>query len=76
MKIDILDAFHAAGVGYATKHFETVRWDEPRVKNWHEEADAVMVRMTPLAAASYSTCLTTWQRVWMSSSIKTPRTPY
>jgi D-3-phosphoglycerate dehydrogenase len=51
MKIYILDAFHQAGVDYAAKHFETVPWDDPRVKNWHEDADAVMVRMTVVTAA-------------------------
>ena len=51
MKIYILDAFHPAGVDYAAKHFETVRWDDPRVNNWHEDADAVMVRMKPVVAA-------------------------
>jgi D-3-phosphoglycerate dehydrogenase len=28
-----------------------VRWDDPRVNNWHEDADAVMVRMTVVTAA-------------------------
>jgi D-3-phosphoglycerate dehydrogenase len=51
MKIFILDAFHPAGVDYAAQHFEVVRWDDPKVKNWAEEADAVMVRMTPIRAA-------------------------
>lgn len=51
MKIYILDAFHPAGVDYAAKHFDTVRWDDPKVKSWHEEADGVMVRMTPIRAA-------------------------
>lgn len=51
MKIYILDPFHPAGVDYAAKHFEIVRWDDPRVNNWPEEADAVMVRMTPVVAA-------------------------
>ena len=51
MKIYILDPIHQAGVDYAAKHFETVRWDDPRVKQWPEEADALMVRMTPLRAA-------------------------
>lgn len=44
MKIFLLDSFHPAGVEYAAKHAEIVRWDDPRVKNWPEEADAVMVR--------------------------------
>ena len=48
MKIFILDSFHAAGVEYAAKHAEIVRWDDPRVKGWPEEADAVMVRGTKI----------------------------
>jgi D-3-phosphoglycerate dehydrogenase len=46
VKIYILDAFHKAGVEYAQKHFEVVRWDDPKVKNWIDDADGVMVRMT------------------------------
>ena len=51
MKIFILDPLHPAGVEYAARHFETVRWDDPRVKHWPDEADALMVRMTRVAAA-------------------------
>jgi D-3-phosphoglycerate dehydrogenase len=51
VKIYILDAYHPAGVEYAAKHFEVVRWDDARVKNWQEDADGVMVRMTPIRAA-------------------------
>src|SRR3977135_2788556 len=51
MKIYILDAFHGAGVDYAAQHAEVVRWDDPRVRNWAEGADGVMVRMTPIRAA-------------------------
>jgi D-3-phosphoglycerate dehydrogenase len=51
MKIYILDALHPAGVEYAARHFEVVRWDDPRLKDWHEDADAVMVRMTRITAA-------------------------
>jgi D-3-phosphoglycerate dehydrogenase len=50
MKIYVLDAFHPAGVDYAAQHFEVVRWDDPRVKNWPEDADGVMVRMTKIRA--------------------------
>ena len=50
MKIYILDALHPAGVEYAAKHAEVVRWDDPRVKDWREDADAVMVRMTRVTA--------------------------
>ena len=51
MKIFILDSFHPAGVDYAAKHAEVVRWDDPRVKDWPEEADAIMVRGTKIRAA-------------------------
>ena len=50
MKIFILDAFHPAGVEYAARHAEVVRWDDPGVKRWAEEADAIMVRMTRIGA--------------------------
>jgi len=50
MKIYLLDSFHPAGVEYAAKHAELVRWDDPRVKNWPEEADAVMLRGTKIRA--------------------------
>ena len=51
MKIFILDPIQPAGVEYAAKHFDTVRWDDPRVSQWPEEADALIVRMTPVRAA-------------------------
>jgi D-3-phosphoglycerate dehydrogenase / 2-oxoglutarate reductase len=51
MKIYILDAFHPAGVEYAARHFDIVRWDDERVHDWPEDADGVMVRMTPIRAA-------------------------
>src|SRR3989441_12164793 len=51
MKIYILDAFRGAGVDYAAQRAGVGRWDDPRVKNWAEDADGVMVRMTPIRAA-------------------------
>lgn len=48
MKIFLLDPFHPAGVEYAQQHAEVVRWDDPRVKSWPDEADAVMVRGTKI----------------------------
>jgi D-3-phosphoglycerate dehydrogenase len=50
VKIYILDSIHPAGVEYAARHFEIVRWDDPRVKNWPEEADGVMVRGSKIRA--------------------------
>jgi D-3-phosphoglycerate dehydrogenase len=51
LKIFLLDPFHPAGVEYVSKHAEIVRWDDPRVKNWPEEAEGVMVRGTKIGEA-------------------------
>ncbi|HEY4373073.1 MAG TPA: hydroxyacid dehydrogenase [Burkholderiales bacterium] len=47
-KIYILDRFHPAGVEMARKFCDIVNYDDPAVKNWPEDADGVMVRMTPV----------------------------
>ena len=47
-KIYILDAFHEAGIALARRHADVVCWPDPAIKNWPEEADGVMVRMTPI----------------------------
>jgi D-3-phosphoglycerate dehydrogenase len=54
MKVYILDAFHPSGIDFISKHAEVVRWDDSRCKNWHEDADAVMVRMFRLTAADFA----------------------
>lgn len=48
MKIYIIDAFHPSGVELARSFAEVVCWPDPRVNDWPEQADAVMVRMTPI----------------------------
>jgi len=50
MKIYILDAFHPAGVDHAAQHAEVIRWDDSRAKNWHEDADGLMVRGKKITA--------------------------
>ena len=54
MKIFVLDPFHRAGLDYAAEHAEVIRWDDPRLKNWREEADGVMVRMTRVTADDFA----------------------
>ena len=54
MKIYILDQFVSSGVEFASQHADVVRWDDPRVKNWHEDADGLMVRVTPLTAEDFA----------------------
>lgn len=54
MKIFVLDPFHRSGLDYAAQHAEVIRWDDPRLKNWREEADGVMVRMTRLTADDFA----------------------
>jgi len=50
MKVYILDPFYPSGVEYAQARGEIIRWDDPRVANWHDDADGVMVRMTRIGA--------------------------
>ena len=50
MKIYILDALHEAGINLAKEFCEVVCWPDPSIKNWPEDADGVMVRMTPITA--------------------------
>ncbi|HMJ43407.1 MAG TPA: NAD(P)-dependent oxidoreductase [Pseudolabrys sp.] len=50
MKIYVLDPFFPIGVEYAEQRAEVVRWDDPRVKNWHEDADGIMVRGSKIRA--------------------------
>ena len=50
MKIYVLDAFHLGGVELAEKQAEVIRWDDPRAKNWHEDADGLMARGKKVAA--------------------------
>ena len=50
MKIYALDAFHPAGIAYAAERAEIIRWDDPRVENWHEDADGLMVRVKQISA--------------------------
>lgn len=49
-KIYILDAFYEAGIALAKEHAEVICWPDPEIVNWPEEADGVMVRMTPITA--------------------------
>jgi D-3-phosphoglycerate dehydrogenase len=50
-KVYILDPFHPAGVEMVRPHAELVMWDDPARVNWPDDADALMVRMTPITAA-------------------------
>lgn len=49
-KIYILDAFHEAGIALARQHADVVCWPDPAIAHWPEDADGVMVRMTPITA--------------------------
>lgn len=54
MRIYVLDPFDRAGVDLAAQRAELVLWDDPRVRDWHEDADGLMVRLTPLTAADFA----------------------
>ena len=52
-KVYVLDAFDEAGLDWAAKHADLVLPDDPRLAGWHEDADGLMVRLTPLTAADF-----------------------
>jgi D-3-phosphoglycerate dehydrogenase len=54
VKIYVIDQFDRAGVELAAQHAELVLWDDPRVRNWHEDADGLMVRLTRLTADDFA----------------------
>ena len=54
MKIYVLDEIYPGGVELAARRAEVVRWDDTRVKNWHEDADGLMIRLTRIQAADFA----------------------
>ncbi|HEX5508752.1 MAG TPA: NAD(P)-dependent oxidoreductase [Pseudolabrys sp.] len=50
MKIYVLDSFHPAGIEFAEQRADVIRLNDPRVKNWHEDADGIMVRSSKIKA--------------------------
>ncbi len=54
MKIYVLDQFYETGIELIQQHAEVIRWDDPGIANWHEDADALMVRMTPIKAVDFA----------------------
>jgi D-3-phosphoglycerate dehydrogenase len=52
--IYVLDAFHPIGIELARQHADVICWPDPRIKEWPEKADGVMVRMTPITAEQIS----------------------
>src|SRR3979411_352383 len=50
MKCCRCGAFWPRGVEYAAQRAEVIRWDDPRVGNWHDDADGVMVRVKRIGA--------------------------
>ena len=54
MKIFILDPFFESGPAFAARHAEIVRWDDPAVVHWREEADGLMVRLSRIGAEDFA----------------------
>ena len=46
--IYVLDAMHPKGPELLKQHADVVMWDDPRRDQWPEEADAVLVRQSPI----------------------------
>jgi D-3-phosphoglycerate dehydrogenase len=53
-KVYVIDQYHPAGLDLLTSHAEVVRWDDARVADWQAEADALMVRLTPLGEREFA----------------------
>lgn len=54
MRIYALDQFDEAGLDLVAQHADLIRCDDPRLPNWHEDADGLMVRLTPLRAEDFA----------------------
>ena len=54
MKIYALDQFDEAGLELVAQHADLIRCDDPRLAGWHEEAEGLMVRLTPLKAEDFT----------------------
>lgn len=52
-KIYILDQFHPAGVEWIEQRAEVVRWDHPRIADWHAHAQGVMVRTGKISGEDF-----------------------
>jgi D-3-phosphoglycerate dehydrogenase len=53
-KVYVIDKFHPAGLDYLGPLVDLVPYGDPRMDNWHEDADGVLVRMRPLTADDFS----------------------
>jgi D-3-phosphoglycerate dehydrogenase len=54
MRVYVLDPFFSAGPDLVAQYAETVYWDDPRVANWHQDADGIMVRMSRITCEDIS----------------------
>ena len=52
-KIYILDQFHPAGVEWIEQRADVVRWDDPRIADWHQHAQGVMVRTGQISGEDF-----------------------
>jgi D-3-phosphoglycerate dehydrogenase / 2-oxoglutarate reductase len=53
-KIYVLDAFHPAGPEWLRDRAEVIPFNDPRMADWHADADGVMVRMRPMTAKDFA----------------------
>ncbi|WP_426959371.1 NAD(P)-dependent oxidoreductase [Muricoccus radiodurans] len=54
-RVYAIDPFHRAGLDLVAQRAELILWDDPRVADWREDADGLMVRLTPLTRADFAT---------------------
>jgi D-3-phosphoglycerate dehydrogenase / 2-oxoglutarate reductase len=54
MKVYVLDELFPGGIELVARHANVVRWDDPHVASWHEEADGLMVRLARITASDFA----------------------
>jgi len=54
VRIYAIDPFDRAGLDLVAREAELITWDDPRAGNWHEDADGLMVRLTPLTRDDFA----------------------
>ena len=56
-RVFVLDVFHEAGMELIARHADVVRWDDPRVGAWREEADGLVTANAAQVAHQRFACL-------------------
>ena len=56
MTVFVPNPIHAAAVAKLKEKVKVVLWDDPAIANWHEEADAIILRVNQARKADFPLC--------------------